>query len=507
MANILDYLDWRGDITFEERPFNEVDNLILSVLSYLNFDGIVSGSAKSVSIRTVNRLYQAGVQARRGETEEMTAFSDAFDSHIPELLEKAATSRRFGRTKMCHYVSRTDEDNTKQMAAVTFLLEDGTKYVSFRGTDDSLTGWKEDFDLSYMDATAGQKDAVKYMNCSFRNNRAPLRVGGHSKGGNFAIYAAAFCNSRVREQIVAVYSNDGPGFKTSIAKSPEIRAVREKTVKYSPEYSAIGAILTHTVPVHLVQSNMKGVDQHNAFSWQVKGGHFVETDERDPGSILFDKTMNRWINGESEENRKLFIDTLFGMFEDAGVKTFSEVIGNKVQSMRIIWNALRAMPRDSRNKFLTIFLHLEQNRLKAQAESRTRNSMDTGGEPRKAGGKSGHSERAAVSGGHAGNGDAVRGNKTLSDTLDAIRSMIPKIPVSGAAIRSAVGAAAGSGGSAAPRHVSETGFTAGFAVSAPGEEDDGTETPVSETRMGKVARMKWKLFHMEDDGNTSDEDW
>ena len=220
-----------------------------------------------------------------------------------------------------------------------------------------------------MDATAGQKDAVKYLNCTLRNNHAPVRVGGHSKGGNFAVFAAGFCSPKIRDQIFIVYSNDGPGFKPSTAKSPEMREVRKKTVKYSPEYSAIGVILTNVVRAHLVQSDMKGVDQHNAFSWQVQGTHFVEADERDPGSILFDRTMNSWINGESEENRKLFINTLFGMFTDAGVNTLSEVTNNKVQSTRIVWNALRSMPKKSRNKFLQIFLHLEQSRRKAQAEN------------------------------------------------------------------------------------------------------------------------------------------
>lgn len=367
MANILDYMDWRGDLTFAERPFNEVDNLILSVLSYLDFEGIVSGSSKTVGIRTVNRLYKEKEAAGGRKPEDMTAFSESFDSHIPELLDKAASTRRFSKTRLSHYVSRTDADRDKQMAAVTFLLEDGTKYVSFRGTDDTLIGWKEDFDLSYMDATAGQKDAMKYLNLTLRNNKVPIRVGGHSKGGNFAVYAAAFCNERIREQIIAVYSNDGPGFKKSIAGSQEIRDIRSKIIKFSPEYSAIGVILTNTVRAHLVQSDMKGVNQHNAFSWQVLGEHFVEADERDPGSILFDRTMNTWIDGESDENRQLFIDTLFGMFMDSGVQTLSEVTNNKMQSTRIAWNALRSMPKESRNKFLTIFLHLEQSRLKAQA--------------------------------------------------------------------------------------------------------------------------------------------
>lgn len=369
MANILDYMDWRGDLSFDISPFNEVDNLILSVLSYLDFESIVPGSSQTVGIRTASRLYREKEATRVGKPEEMTAFSESFDSHIPELLHKVAASRRFGKTKMSHYVSRSDTEKDKQMAAVTFLLEDGTKYISFRGTDDSLTGWKEDFDLSYMDATAGQKDAVKYLNCTLRNNHAPVRVGGHSKGGNFAVFAAGFCSPKIRDQIFIVYSNDGPGFKPSTAKSPEMREVRKKTVKYSPEYSAIGVILTNVVRAHLVQSDMKGVDQHNAFSWQVQGTHFVEADERDPGSILFDRTMNSWINGESEENRKLFIETLFGMFTDAGVNTLSEVTNNKVQSTRIVWNALRSMPKKSRNKFLQIFLHLEQSRRKAQAEN------------------------------------------------------------------------------------------------------------------------------------------
>ncbi|MEE8886813.1 MAG: Mbeg1-like protein [Eubacteriales bacterium] len=368
MANINDYLDWRGDITFAESPFNEVDNLILSVLSYLDFEGIVPApfvkeGPKAVAIGTANREYQDH-QIQK----EMTAFSDSFDSQIPVLLDKAAHSRRFRATKLTNYVERTDAEKDKQMAAVTFLLEDGTKYISFRGTDDTLTGWKEDFDLSFMDATAGQKDSLNYLNMTLRGNRRPLRIGGHSKGGNFAVYAAAYCQERIKKRILTVYSNDGPGFKKSIARSPEVESIHDRIRKFSPEYSAVGILLTSTVHAKLVQSDMQGVNQHNAFSWQVLGTKFVEADGRDPGSILFDRSMNMWIDGESEENRKLFVDTLFGMFMDQGVETLSEVTGNKGQTAKIVWNALREMPKDSRNKFLKIFMNLQKSRMVAGAE-------------------------------------------------------------------------------------------------------------------------------------------
>lgn len=371
MANINDYLDWRGDLTFEVSPFNEVDNLILSVLSYLDFGGIVppagtEGSPEAVSIGMANRRYHEKYRPS-DKKQEMTAFSDTFDDQIPVLLNKAAKSRRFRGTRMLNYVARTDAEKDKQMAAVTFILEDGTRYVSFRGTDDTLVGWKEDFNLSYMDATAGQKDALKYLNSTLKGSRLPVRVGGHSKGGNFAVYAAAFCDPKIRKKITDVYSNDGPGFKTSVARSPEIADVRKKVHKYSPEYSAIGILLTSTVPAKLVQSDMSGVNQHNAFSWQVMGTGFVPADERETGSLLFDRSMNTWIDGESEENRKLFIDTLFGMFMDQGVETLSEVTGNKMQTARIVWNALRSMPKESRDKFLSIFMDLQKSRVKANA--------------------------------------------------------------------------------------------------------------------------------------------
>ena len=215
MANIEDYLVWRGDLSFSADPFNEVDNLILAQMAYVDFDGVVSvpGETKPLTLAEVNEAYH------QIHTEEELRARKTFISSAPFLMEKAAKTARFGSILLTDYVNIVSVEAQEQMAVLTYLLPDGTSYVAFRGTDDTVVGWKEDFNLSYMDETLGQKHAVEYMNLCFADNHRPLRVGGHSKGGNFAVYASAFCDPSIRTQIREVYTNDGPGLLDSLTET------------------------------------------------------------------------------------------------------------------------------------------------------------------------------------------------------------------------------------------------------------------------------------------------
>ncbi|MDO4621002.1 MAG: DUF2974 domain-containing protein, partial [Lachnospiraceae bacterium] len=348
MGNILEYLDWRGDLSFEADPFNEVDNLILTALAYTEFDGIVPGPEEdsAIGIQEANDRFWS-VHTREEVEKATTFYKDA-----PFLLEKMAASERFKNLQMKNYVNRIDVGQDEQMSAITFIPDDGTVYVAYRGTDDTLIGWKEDFNFSYYTkGTVGQRDAVRYLNEIQKADDRKLRVGGHSKGGNFAIYASAFCEESVRNRILQVYSNDGPGFSEAFTQSPEILRISDRVVKYTPEFSMVGTLLFNTVTPRVVRSSETGVMQHDAFSWQVIGNHFLLADGTSRASDIFDQTMRTWISGESQENRKLFIDTFFGLFDAAGVTTLSEVNANKLQVAAEMMKALRAMPEDARASF------------------------------------------------------------------------------------------------------------------------------------------------------------
>ena len=237
MANILDYLDWRGDLTFDKDAFNQVDALILAQLSYLPFDSIVPDSfSADISI---------GETAAAFDPERVDAKQISFCyMQDQELLKKLGESERFRDIRLTGYVSRTDETDDSQFSAVTCLMPDGNSFISFRGTDGSIVGWKEDFNFSYMAETPGQRFAVEYVNAYAALSEGRLCLGGHSKGGNFAVYASVFCDESAQNRIDKVFDFDGPGFRDEIADSPEYAAVIPKIISVIPQSSLVGQLLT-----------------------------------------------------------------------------------------------------------------------------------------------------------------------------------------------------------------------------------------------------------------------
>ena len=246
MANILDYLDWRGDLTLAERGFNEVDNLLMAELCFLDFSGIVPADFSApVFLPDAMRQYDA---ARPQETMGVLV-----PEQIPELGHKMAASRRFSDLTLCAYVSRTDEETQTQFSALTILLPDKTAYIAFRGTDDTIVGWKEDFNLAFLPVVPAQKMAAEYLSAAAAALPShPLRVGGHSKGGNLAVYSAVFCGEAVQNQLMRVYNNDGPGFRTSLLGLPEHKRVADRITTILPESSVVGMLLEHEEPYTII---------------------------------------------------------------------------------------------------------------------------------------------------------------------------------------------------------------------------------------------------------------
>ena len=185
MADIFDYLKRRGVISFKDDPFSEVDNLVLAMLAYADFEGIMDDSFKTISLGDADKKYFEK-HSRAEAKKSISHFVRA-----PLLMDGMMKGERFRDTVLTKYVDIIDSDKDMQMSAVTFLLNDGSAYVAFRGTDNTVAGWKEDFNMSYLPETEGQLSAVRYLNEVGAEINRPLRVGGHSKGGNFAVYAAA----------------------------------------------------------------------------------------------------------------------------------------------------------------------------------------------------------------------------------------------------------------------------------------------------------------------------
>ena len=331
MANILEYLDWRGDIPFSVSPFNEIDGLILSEFGYMPLEGIVpQGFSLRVSIRTAWEQY-------RSEEVNEKRRTLTFDQDNA-MFEKLADSVRFGNMQLTGYITQLDSDT--QFSALTCFLDDGTTFVAFRGTDNTLVGWKEDMNLSYMQETGSQNIAKTYLSTHFRNHPRPIRVGGHSKGGNLAAYAAAFCEPDVRSHIIAVQTYDAPGFREEIIDTPEYRAVLPKIASFIPESSVIGLLLNNPAEHTIVKSTAAGIMQHLAFSWEVLRDRFVETDELSKSGNLLNKAVSNWISQFEDEERRQLIDSVFGVLEASEADTFREIQQSKLKSVPAM---LRAM--------------------------------------------------------------------------------------------------------------------------------------------------------------------
>ena len=349
MGNILDYLDWRGDIPFSVDPFNEVDNLLLSELAYVNFPDIPDDGA-AVPLSDVSDVYFQKFPLEQLE-------KDSSDLNKALVLKKMTGSVRFGNMKLCRYVNELDKEQSVQFSAITCILDDDTVYVAFRGTDHSFTGWKESLDLSYTNETEGQRMAIDYLSGLSDLKGYPLRVGGHSKGGNYAVYGAAFCSSEVRDRLIAVYSNDGPGFHNDVIMSEEYLRILPKILAIIPEASVIGRLLLNaSVPI-IVKSTAVGLMQHDAFSWCVLRNRFERTGISGMG-VFLDKSISDWTGHMDDEKRESLIDSIFTLLDQTGKENFRDLKAEKMKTLRTLLSGVNDLPNEKRQELFQMMRQL-----------------------------------------------------------------------------------------------------------------------------------------------------
>jgi hypothetical protein len=319
MNNIIQYLKNNFD-NWNDREFGAVDSLILSQLSYVHFEGIVPllrERSKPVHIYELLKaeMYESMFRDRR----------DA-DTYL-DFLYALAASPRFRQVQMNFYVNHSDPVTEKQFSAVTFLLDDRTAYVAYRGTDSSYIGWKEDFNMAYISPVPSQEEGVEYLNTV--SKRLPrsitIRTGGHSKGGNIAVYSAIKCHPKTQQRVVSVYNHDGPGFKDSLFDSAEYLSIKGRIHTTLPEESLVGMLLQHHDNYAVVKSSRHGIKQHEPFTWIVENGDFAYTDSVKDGILMRNKTLNEWLSTLTEEKRKAMIDVLFRVLENTQTDNFYEL--------------------------------------------------------------------------------------------------------------------------------------------------------------------------------------
>lgn len=312
MANVFDYLDWRGDLTLDLVPLCDVDALVLSRLSYLPLDGLVPPEGATV-----------GALMRQLLASKPPLLLPEDGRFIPAL----AASQRFCEMWIMDYVNQIDLESQTQFAAITVALGDGRHFVAFRGTDGTLVGWKEDFNMAFQYPVPAQATAADYLaRVAALWKDVPIVLTGHSKGGNLAVYAAMNASDEVKDRVERIYSLDGPGFPESVVNSFEYASVSDRIVKIVPDSSVVGMVLETPERCMVVKSDVEGIMQHFAFSWQMHGGEFDKVEDVANSSVTFNKALNGWLSNLSKEQRERAVDALFAVLEASGAGSISAMM-------------------------------------------------------------------------------------------------------------------------------------------------------------------------------------
>ncbi len=326
MGTILTYLDEYGGYNFVEKPLCEIDGLILAHLSYYVYDNVVPGPEEQKSAVSTKYI--------REHMNKESFLSVVWDEEVNrELFYKILESRRFRSMKANYYVNLLNQEQELQFCAITFLLGNGDVFLSFRGTDDALVGWKEDFRMAYRTPVEAQKKSAEYLETVarrlYRKKHARIYLGGHSKGGNLATYAAMCCDSRIKHKIGKIYDYDGPGFRPDFLETLDYRPMREKMEKFVPKDSFVGMLMQgdgeDAIKYTLIESTRIGLMQHIPLSWCIEDDRFVravcEVPER---KKLYDR-MNQWIYSIEKERLELFLNKLFELIDLTEVETLTDL--------------------------------------------------------------------------------------------------------------------------------------------------------------------------------------
>lgn len=363
MANILDYLKWRGDLTLRQAPFNEIDALILARLSY-------------APLRLIAPYAQTEEITVREACERLLARPDiqsiVLRPEDTELFRALKDNERFRDMGLLNHVDRLDPESQTQFSAMTVRLEGDRLYAAFRGTDNTLVGWKEDFNMSFQCPVPAQASAVEYLRRTIMENPGNFIVGGHSKGGNLALYASAFCGADAQPRILSVYNFDGPGFNEETLKTPEYRAIRDRAKTFIPQSSIVGMLLGHEEKYIIVRSLEKnGFWQHDVYTWTLERDRLIRLDEVTDSSRFFDRTLKGWVADMEPAQREKFFDALYDVCKQTNAKTVREMEGNWFHSAKTILFSLKNLDDSTKkviNRSLDVLMKNAKSNLKIRKE-------------------------------------------------------------------------------------------------------------------------------------------
>ena len=351
MENIIDYVKEWGKYSLNEKPFNEVDSLVLCQMVYFNYKEFVPGFEESNVPVCIQSIY---VHPDRDRILDDYWYRE----NNKELFASAAQSRRFGNLKMNYYVNIINEETQTQFSAMTYILEDKNAYIAYRGTDATIVGWKEDLNLAFSKPLHSQQLAVEYMDRVAGYIGGSFYAGGHSKGGNLAVYAAMNCKPETRESLLKVFNNDGPGFRPEIRQLGHYEAIAGRIMKFIPRSSLVGTILEDQDDYELIESKGVGMLQHNAYSWKIEDGAFLRAKSMKSGKLLRDAALNEWILSLSDSEIHAFVDTLYDVVAASEASNVFEFGADWKKCTQSVFEAAKELDETTRKSIAKIIRSL-----------------------------------------------------------------------------------------------------------------------------------------------------
>lgn len=339
MYTAVDYIRWRGDLSFDVSPFNEIDNYIITKIGTPDFNGIIPENNTFIPLsQAVNAYFERNAE----NDKKLGALSS---SQVLPIMKMLPDTVRFSNLMLGKYRYKLDIGNNEQFSALTVLLPNGTRYISFRGTDDTLAAWKENFYLAVSGCVPAQQDALEYLSDSEVNGSGPLIIGGHSKGGNLAIYSSSLVDEAVQDRITAIYNNDGPGFRREFFECEGYRRISDKIHTIISQNSIVGTLLEQEKDPIVVKSSKFGIAAHNGFSWETGTDSFIRARKLSRLSESIDVAMDNALATMTDEEKKEFIEELFKTLTATGAVYISDFSEKKLRQAVEIAMSLKSDKR------------------------------------------------------------------------------------------------------------------------------------------------------------------
>lgn len=347
---IFDYVKKYGNDSFVVRPFCEVDAAIFAVLCYMNFEDLVpslDNPGKDIVLSNLND----------DELLDYLLDNTVMTNYDRKFFKLCAESKRFGATRLNYLMSKFDKDLAVQFFAMCYILDNGLVVVSFRGTDSSMVGWKEDLMMSFNDKLPSYLEADGYLQTiGMMLPESYFEVIGHSKGGALATHSASFVSKDIQNRIVNIYDLDGPGFKKALDNMANYNDIKDRIIKIMPTDSMIGILLESSVKAKIIRAKSFFIMQHSPYNWLLRGNHFIEVEHLSLGSVQLGYNMNDFVSSLTDDEKREFIDILFSIADDSKIKTIHDMTNRIDRRLFLAFKSLSRIVQNPEKKEMLVMI-------------------------------------------------------------------------------------------------------------------------------------------------------